>query len=237
MLIRLKFLSNCLFIFVCVSTWAQDAELTTRTVSLQVLDKNGRPAKKVAVQSIDETKKYVTDLTGMFLFPDMTDKDTIRLKLPKYGKAVIPVAGMNNIAVTVHSGLLYSYADQTGQRVTVNKQNKTEPNPGTVLDVEALMKEYNFRSLIDILQSRVPGLNMALPGEPGQGISVSVRGEYSFLGHAEPLVVLDGIPMTAGLTEVSRMLNLYDVKTIEVQKTSSDWGVRGANGVILIKTK
>ena len=215
------------------SAWAQDIDMSMRDVSLKVINKRGRAVNGIIVQSINAGKAGITDRSGLFVFVDMTDNDTISLILPRYGETMIPVAGMDSIVVTLRSARLYSYMNTDGQNVNVEK-NKTEPN--TLLDVPALMKQQHFNSLVDLLQGRVAGLNITQSGGRSGEVTTNIRGERSFLLSSEPLVVLDGMPMGT-LTEVNAFLNVRDVKTIEVQKGASEWGARGSNGVILIKTK
>ncbi len=90
-------------------------------------------------------------------------------------------------------------------------------------------------SVQEMLQGRVAGV--VVTRRPG-GISVRVRGAPSIRGDNEPLYVVDGTPVTTGPGGFLR-INPYDVESIEVLKGSraAFYGVRGANGVIVIKTK
>lgn len=88
------------------------------------------------------------------------------------------------------------------------------------------------RTLAEMLQ-RVPGLQVQVLS--GGNVSVRVRGTNSFQGGKEPLWVMDGvvIPGPSGV-------NPYDVESITVLKDAGStaiYGSRGANGVILVKTK
>ncbi len=72
------------------------------------------------------------------------------------------------------------------------------------------------------------------------GIAVRIRGTSSFTGNNEPLYVLDGVPIQPGPNGSLQGINPYDIASIKVLKDPADitmYGVRGANGVILIKTK
>jgi len=72
------------------------------------------------------------------------------------------------------------------------------------------------------------------------GISVRIRGQSSFYGNTEPLFVIDGLPIQPGPGGSLLGINPHDIASIEVLKDAASmafYGVRGANGVILIKTK
>ena len=89
----------------------------------------------------------------------------------------------------------------------------------------------------ELLKDRVAGVTVT----QGQGgLVVRIRGVSSFYGNNEPLYVLDDVPITPGPGGVLRGISPYDIESINVLKDPADtalYGVRGANGVILIKTK
>jgi TonB-dependent SusC/RagA subfamily outer membrane receptor len=75
---------------------------------------------------------------------------------------------------------------------------------------------------------------------PGGGVSVQIRGRSSFSLSNEPLFVVDGVPITPGPHGTLSWLNPHDIASIEVLKDAAStamYGVRGSNGVIVIKTK
>ena len=89
-----------------------------------------------------------------------------------------------------------------------------------------------------VLQAKVPGLIVSRT--PDGGIAVNIRGPASFYGGSAPLYVLDDVPFEAGPGGVIAGLNIHDIESIRVLKNPEDigvYGVRGANGVIVIKTK
>ena len=72
------------------------------------------------------------------------------------------------------------------------------------------------------------------------GFSVRIRGASSVLGNNEPLYILDGVPFVPGANGSLVGINPYDIASIRLLKDAVDitmYGVRGANGVIVIKTK
>ena len=90
--------------------------------------------------------------------------------------------------------------------------------------------------LEDLLQGRVAGV--AVMRNTSGGMSVRVRGAQSLYGDAEPLFVVDGMPLLSGgqLAGIAPQ----DVDRIDVLKdagATAIYGSRGANGVIVITTK
>lgn len=93
------------------------------------------------------------------------------------------------------------------------------------------------QSIEEILKGRVAGVTVT-QGEGG--IAVRIRGATSIYGSNEPLYVLDGVPITPGPGGSLTGIDPYDIESIEVLKDPADtalYGMRGANGVIVIKTK
>ena len=89
----------------------------------------------------------------------------------------------------------------------------------------------------ELLAGRFPGVEVyRAPG----GIAVRIRGSSTVYGSNEPLYVVDGMPIDPGPGGALVGINPADIEKIEVLKdagSTAQWGVRGANGVILIKTK
>lgn len=89
-----------------------------------------------------------------------------------------------------------------------------------------------------LLEGRFPGVHVIRT--PGGGFSIRIRGVNSVLGDTEPLYVVDGIAVNVEPGRGLDWLNPADIARIDVLKDvaeTSIYGVRGANGVILITTK
>ena len=89
-----------------------------------------------------------------------------------------------------------------------------------------------------ILQSKVPGIVVSRTDDGG--IAIRIRGTSSFNGNNAPLYVIDGVPIEPGPNGSLTGINPYDIASIKVLKDPVEltmYGVRGANGVIVIKTK
>jgi len=231
---KMKYINifSVLIFLMSVAIKAQDVDSTKRNISLMILNNKERPVDRIIVRNLSNTQAGMTGRSGLFVFTEMSDRDTISVILPRYGETIIPVAGMDSIVVKLRSARRYSYVNNDGQVIIVDK-NKTSPTD--MLDVPALLKQNTYRSLVDLLQGRVAGLNITTSGSFGQ-TSANIRGERSFLLSSEPLVVLNGM-VIGTLNDANSIINVHDIKTIEVLKGASEWGARGANGVIIITTK
>lgn len=92
--------------------------------------------------------------------------------------------------------------------------------------------------LEDLLEGQVAGVQVIQLA--GGGISIRIRGTGSISGNNEPLYVVDGMPVMLAPGRGIDWLNPNDIKRIEILKdavTTSMYGVRGANGVVVITTR
>ena len=93
------------------------------------------------------------------------------------------------------------------------------------------------QSLEQMLQGKISGVQVTRA--LGGGISVRISGPSSFFSSNEALYVVDGLPVEPGPGGTLSWLKASDVESITVLKdaAAAEYGVRGANGVIVIKTK
>ena len=93
-------------------------------------------------------------------------------------------------------------------------------------------------SIERILMTRFPGVWVART--PEGGLSVRIRGASSITSSTEPLYVIDGMATRPGPNGSLTGVQAQDIETIQVLKDAAStamYGVRGANGVIVIRTK
>lgn len=100
----------------------------------------------------------------------------------------------------------------------------------SVSSVKPASEEMVYNNMYDYLRGRVAGVEVGPENTPS---SVRIRGVNSINASTAPLVLVDGMESDLG------SVNPYDVHSVSVLKDSSAsiYGVRGANGVILITTK
>lgn len=140
-------------------------------------------------------------------------------------RAVPSLGALVGVAVGCASGT--ASAPQPGAR---------EKSTVTAQDIER--QGATDEPLEKVLQGRIAGVTVTRAADGG--IAVRIRGASSIYGNADPLYVLDGVPIQAGPNGTLTGINPYDIESIKVLKDPAEtamYGVRGANGVILIKTK
>ena len=93
-------------------------------------------------------------------------------------------------------------------------------------------------AIIKALSAKVPGVWVSLTANGT--LAVRIRGSSSISANMEPLYVIDGLSVQPGPGGALLGINAHDIASIEVLKDAASlsfYGVRAANGVIVIKTK
>lgn len=151
-----------------------------------------------------------------------------------YGSQEVKVANRSTINVS-----LQSVAQQMSEVVVVGYGTQAKRKLTSAV-VTVSGEELNKRVATNpttLLQGQLPGLQVIQgSGEPGnEGVSFRVRGISTFSGAGnDPLVIIDGLP--GSLT----VLNPNDIESVSLLKDAASaaiYGSRGANGVIVVKTK
>jgi TonB-dependent SusC/RagA subfamily outer membrane receptor len=94
------------------------------------------------------------------------------------------------------------------------------------------------QSLEQLLLARVPGLSITRARD-GHAV-LHLRGTNTLLGEEEPLFVVNDIPLGPGAQGNLAAIDLHDIETVQVLRDASmtaAYGIRAANGVIIIRTK
>ena len=135
------------------------------------------------------------------------------------------------LGIALLMGLFTVAAGCSGSDTT---RERTEAN--TVTGEEA--RRTPTVRLADLIVQRVPGISLS---ETGDGrIKVRIRGITSFTSENQPLFVVDDIPVDPNPDGSLPGVTVHEIESIKVYKDPADtsrWGMRGSNGVIVVKTK
>ena|SRR2546426_753652 len=142
-----------------------------------------------------------------------------------------PTRVLPSLALAV--GTVFACASQA--RAQTATARPAPPPPTSMKATEAARA--HSTTLAQLLQGRLSGVTVS--PAPDGGVIVRMGGPTSFYGNQSPLFVVDGIPIESSRSTLS-WLSPNDVETVQALKDPSQtaiYGVRGANGVIVIKTK
>ena len=242
---RLVLSGLCLFVGIAVS-------LAQRTVT-GVITESGTDEPLIGANVLIKgtSTGTVTDFDGNFSL-DANDGDILVISYTGFQSQEITLEGQSTLNITMESGELLEEVVVVGYG-TVKKRDVT----GSV----ASLKEDDFNQGIvvnpdQLLQGRLAGVSVVNnSGQPGGQATVKIRGNNSIRAGADPLYVVDGIPLDGRSARASlfasdlgtipqsnplNFLNPQDIASIEILKDASSaaiFGSRAANGVVLVTTK
>lgn len=114
----------------------------------------------------------------------------------------------------------------------------TKQVTGSIASLSPGDADARVTQVVQMLERRVPGLTVIRL--PNGDVSLRIRGNRSLNSNNEPLLVIDGVPTQGPIGPALAGLSPRDIARIDVLKdagATAIYGVRGANGVILITTK
>lgn len=139
--------------------------------------------------------------------------------------------------------------------VTGSGTSTSREKLGTSLSTVASedIRKSSETNLVNALAAKATGVEVtSSAGDPGAGSAIVIRGYKTIEGNGQPLIVVDGVPIDnstyvsefsdAEISYANRAvdINPNDIESVEILKgaaASSIYGLRAANGVILITTK
>lgn len=210
-----------------MNAWAQ-----TKQVSGVVTDGTGETVIGASVLEKGTTNGTITDLDGKFILT-VNENAVLQISYVGYTTQEVPVKGKTSFNITLKED-----SEMLEEVVVVGYgAQKKESVVGAISQV----------SNKELLQSPAANVSQAISGKiagvitsqtsgaPGSDdTQIYIRGRATFAGDAQPLVLVDGVER-----EFSQIAP-DDIETISVLKDASAtavYGVRGANGVMLITTK
>ncbi len=195
---------------------------------------DGSPLPGVNVIVKGTTNGTVTDFNGNYSITVPQDDATLSFSYIGFTKQEISVNGQTQINVTMTEDataldevVLVGYGTQIKRQVT-----------GSVQTIEAAdLADIPVSQVTQKLQGKLAGVQInQTTGKPGQGMSVRIRGQLSVAGGSEPLYVIDGFPISGGINNLNPD-EIEDITILKDAASTSLYGSRAANGVVLITTK
>lgn len=213
------------------------AMLAQSTVNGVVTDQSsGQPLPGVNVIVKGTTKGTTTDFDGKFTLSNVKSGEVIEFSFVGYKTSDVSYTNQKTMNVSLEEEtakleevVLIGYG-------TVKKKDAT----GSVTTVTA--KDFNKGAVVsgsELLNGKIAGVTINTGGgAPGSIGQIRIRGGSSLNANNDPLVVIDGLPMSD--TGVLNRLNPNDIESFSILKDASAtaiYGTRASNGVILIATK
>ncbi|HCC53184.1 MAG TPA: TonB-dependent receptor [Porphyromonadaceae bacterium] len=204
------------------------------TITGTVVDEINEPIPGTNVTVRGTTNGNITDMDGNFILNDVAEGATLVISYVGYRSTEVKVeAGKTNYLIQLREDtqdleevVVVAYGTQKKVSVT-----------GAVASVQTKeLKQSSSANLTNALSGRLPGLTaIQTSGQPGyDNVQLFLRGQGTTTD-ASPLILIDGVPR-----DNISMLDPNEIASVSILKDASAtavFGVRGANGVILITTR
>ncbi len=210
----------------------------TRVVGGKVTDTTGFPLPGVTIVAKGTTTGTITGADGSFSLSIPSGTETLQFSFIGMEPQEVAIAGKNSVTI-----IMKELTTELGEVIAVGYGvQKKESVVGSIAQAtdEELKRTGNVTDLRQALAGQLPGVvALTTSGEPGgiitgsSATNIFIRGQSTWNG-GQPLVLVDGVERNMNNVDVN------EVASISVLKDASAtavFGVKGANGVILITTK
>ena len=223
----IKQISTCLFLLASLFAYSQ------QKITGIVKDNTGG-IPEVTIQVKGTNIGTTSDFDGNYTITTKKADDILIFSYLGFKTQEIAVNGQSIINVT-----LIEDASQLDEIVVVGYGTRKKSHlTGAIAKIEGgALAAIQAARVDEALAGKLPGvLIQNQDGSPGAAPKIQIRAASSISGASNPLIVVDGFPISGGIETV----NSNDIQSLEVLKDAASaaiYGSRGANGVILITTK
>lgn len=204
----LKKISPIFLLFFYISSFAQEKI----DLSIYVKDDKNKPIAGAVILIDDVKQKRVANSKGIF-----------KIKLKKKPKEIAAFSVLHGIKKI-------KYVGQQNIYVILGRDNSADVEIVASNSKETAAGAKQFLNIYDYLRGKVSGVSIS------SNNSIRIRGNSSFSGGGEPLFVLNGVQVTQTTFADIVPTTIRNVKILKGPETAV-YGIRGANGVIEVKTQ
>ena len=228
------FCSSLLFVFLSLGSY-QGLAQSVRTIKGVVIDDESKQTLPGASVKVRNSNTAVsTNVNGGYTIQAKSG-DVLVFSFIGYESKSITVGNSSTINVALSPD-----SKSLNEVFVIGYGTVSRPDlTGSVAQVKMVdMEKSPVSSFEEALAGRVPGVTVSSSdGQPGEGMSVIIRGASSLTQSTSPLYVIDGFPVE----DFDRgSINPDDIESINILKDASAsaiYGSRAANGVVMIETK
>lgn len=225
-----RYLLTIYLLLLCGISWAQQ-----QTVTGTVSDKNETLIGVSVIEKDQPTNGTQTDQNGKFKLTLKGSSKTIIFKYIGYLSKEVAVGNQSNVNVTLEvdaKGLEEVVVVAYGIQKKITNTGSTSAISGDDI------RQTPAASLQNTLIGRVPGITtQQRSGQPGSdGAVLLIRGLSTTNGNGAPLIIVDDLEYFGNIAEIDPD-QIETFTTLKDAATTAVYGIKGANGVVVITTK
>jgi TonB-linked SusC/RagA family outer membrane protein len=202
------------------------------TVSGVIYDEYGMPLPGATVIELGTVNGVSTDFDGNYTI-EVLEGATLEYSYVGYQAQSMLADAENPINISLvpanelEEVVIVAYGTQSKQSivgsVAVISESDIQSQPAT--------------TITQAIQGSVPGINVVnTGGVPGTNPTIRIRGVGSINASAAPLIIVDGAPFNGNLNSIAQE-QVASISVLKDASSTSLYGSRGANGVIIVTTK
>ena len=234
MKLKVMFLFACLFLSIGIAI-AQSSNATGRVLSAE----DNEPIVGATVQIEGTDTGTITDLDGKFTINVPSSAQILVISFIGMETQKINIKEKNRTDLTIKLKPTAEVLDEVLVTGTYGSAKKLGSIVGSVVAIRSdKIENRPSANFADALQGQVAGLQVyTSSGEPSEGVSMRLRGIGSINSSNEPLFILDGSPISGGAFTAINPSDIENVTVLKDASSTSIYGSRAANGVVVITTK
>ncbi|MBZ9787209.1 SusC/RagA family TonB-linked outer membrane protein [Psychroflexus sp. CAK57W] len=244
----MKCITKKLFLF--VAFLASSFVFSQQVITGSVQDENGLPLPGVTVIETGTSNGVVTSMDGDYSITVDSQGTSLTFSYVGFKTQTIELNGRNRIDVTMEDDI-----ESLSEVVITSlgfKESKDELGYASSTVKGDDVVESGESTLLNGLSGKSSGVRISRnSGDPGAGSYIQIRGLSSITRNSQPLIVVDGVPISndvrgnsdrSGVSQESRLndINPNDIESMSILKGASAaalWGTQALGGVIIITTK
>jgi TonB-linked SusC/RagA family outer membrane protein len=230
----------------CSLAFAQEQRVTGK-----VTGSDGTPLPGITVQVSGTSTGTATDANGAFNL-SVPSGATLIFRGIGFATQSIPLKGKTTLAVTMQAStqslnelVVTAYGIEKSQKALGYSVSKVNPQ---------ILVQHSEPDILKSLQGQVAGVDIrSSEGAPGAATRINIRGNTSFFGDNQPLIIVDGVTYDNSVNSIGNLLenagapstgissldpnNIESMTILKGSSAAALYGSRASNGVIIIKTK
>lgn len=239
------------FLFLLTIAISIPAFSQTRTVTGKVVSESDTPVPLATVQQKGTNNAVTAKTDGTFSIAVTGQSPTLVISSVNYEDKEVKVGSQSYYSVTLKGTGALSEVVVTALGIT--RQKRSLGYAAQSVDAQQITESHQS-NLLNALQGKVAGVTISSAGGgPGQGANILIRGVNSLDLGTQPLFVVDGIPidnttssqgtgggLPASMGNMAGNINPEDIESVNILRggaATALYGLRGANGVVVITTK
>ena len=220
----------------------QQAFSQTKTITGTVTDEKKVPVQGATITVKGTSNGTSTDASGRFSLTVSGSATTLVITSVGFTSQEIPINGQTNFTVTL-TGSAQNLGDVVLIGYGTARRREVTGAVSTVTSRD--FQKGNITTPEQLIAGKIAGVSVTSNGgSPGSGSVIRIRGGASLNASNDPLIVIDGVPITNtniyGASNPLSLINPNDIESFTVLKDAAStaiYGSRASNGVILITTK